>query len=82
MQAPALHLSLHLHDPCADSPLRAASAQHSVTAPHAAAGARPRYSLVLKLVLHPPEGSEGDVPVRLADVGWGEPTPFGSAAIC
>ena len=58
------------------------SAQHSVTAPHAAAGARPRYSLVLKLVLHPPEGSEGDVHVRLADAGWGEPTPFGSAAIC
>jgi len=45
---------------------------HSVTAPRKAAGRRPRYSLVLKLVLH------GAV-IRLADPSWGEPEMIGSA---
>ena len=51
---------------------------HAVTAPHASAGPRPRYSLVLKLVLHPPAGSEARV--VLADPAWGDPAAFGSAA--
>lgn len=47
---------------------------HAVTAPTALAGSRPRYSLVLKLVLHPPEGST--ITPRLAP---GKATRFGSA---
>eukprot|EP00964_Phaeocystis_antarctica_P057609 scaffold34109_cov73-Phaeocystis_antarctica.AAC.5 len=55
---------------------------HSVTPPHAAAGERPRYSLVLKLVLHPADASgESEARVQLADPAWGEPTAFGSAAV-
>ena len=54
---------------------------HSVTRPHAAAGDRPRYSLVLKLVLHPPASGESAARVQLADPAWGEPAAFGSAAL-
>ena len=54
---------------------------HSVTRPHAAAGERPRYSLVLKLVLHPPASGESAARVQLADPAWGEPAAFGSAAL-
>lgn len=50
---------------------------HSVTAPRPAAGVRPRYSLVLKLVLHPAPGT-GAVP-RISLPRWGEPAAFGSA---
>ena len=49
---------------------------HSVTAPLAAAGDRPRYSLVLKCVVHPRKaGAE----VAIADAAWGEPQRIGSA---
>ena len=69
---------------------------HKVTAPTAAAGARPRYSLVLKLVLHPPrscpldlepEGGTGSVrdlaprSVRLGLPEWSV-TKVGSARAC
>ena len=50
---------------------------HAVSRPRAAARARARYSLVLKLVLHPREG--GAAP-RLAPASWGPPRLFGSAA--
>ena len=55
---------------------------HAMSAPHRCAGSRPRYSLALKLVLHPnaPDGvSKHKQAVRIAPVGWGEPEPFGSA---
>mmetsp|Transcript_44836 Transcript_44836/g.82491 ORF Transcript_44836/g.82491 Transcript_44836/m.82491 type:complete len:587 (-) Transcript_44836:138-1898(-) len=54
---------------------------HSVTAPESTAGDRPRYSLVLKLVIHPPAGgAAARVSPRLADESkWGPPQPFGSA---
>ena len=51
---------------------------HAVSRPRAAARARARYSLVLKLVLHPPASSEARV--VLADPAWGDPAAFGSAA--
>lgn len=54
---------------------------HSVTRPHAAAGERPRYSLVLKLVLHPAASGESAARVQLADPAWGEPAAIGSAAL-
>lgn len=56
---------------------------HAVTAPSDAAGTRPRYSMVLKLVLHPIGGAAGDAPqqpLALAPKSWGVATPFGSAA--
>ena len=49
---------------------------HSVTAPSVEAGDRPRYSLVLKLILHP--RSNGDVP-QIAIHDWGDATAIGSA---
>jgi len=49
---------------------------HSVTAPEESAGERPRYSLALKLVVHPTQEER----VRLTPAGWGEPLLFGSAA--
>ncbi len=54
--------------------------QHAVTAPKLAAGCRPRYSLVLKLVLHPGESMRpGLGTIRLVAGGDGEPTRVGSA---
>ena len=50
---------------------------HAVTAPTDAAGSRPRYSLVLKLVLY---ASGGAGVARLADPAWGQPQRMGSAA--
>ena len=65
---------------------------HKVTAPLAAAGpSRPRYSLVLKLVIHPAlptaaSTGEGESSlqqvVRLAPATWDSPTAFGSALSC
>ena len=50
---------------------------HSVSAPHEAAGSRPRYSLVLKLVLHPQSGDSPPPDIALAE--WGTPRLVGSA---
>lgn len=50
---------------------------HAVTAPLAAAGRRPRYSLVLKLCLHP-DGDEAAPAFWLPDAAW-QPALFGSA---
>lgn len=54
---------------------------HSVSAPEPTAGERPRYSLVIKLVIHPTvEGPAERVSPRLVDTSrWGPPEPFGSA---
>ena len=49
---------------------------HSVTAPNALAGDRPRYSLVLKLVVHPPDGG----PLITPRLARSEAVLFGSAA--
>lgn len=52
---------------------------HRVVAPAAAAGQRPRYSLVLKLVLHPKvEGQDMDLSCGRHNL-WPEPTVVGSA---
>ena len=52
---------------------------HTVTAPEATAGRRPRYSLVWKLVLHP-RGEGGDVDLACGRGSmWPEPTIVGSA---
>lgn len=51
---------------------------HSVTAPNPAAGERPRYSLVLKCVMHPRAGPTQRV--ALARDEWGAPLCVGSAA--
>jgi 2OG-Fe(II) oxygenase superfamily len=57
---------------------------HTVVAPHAAAGRRPRYSLVWKLILHPREGEEEHQQdmrdLRFGRENWPEPIFFGSAA--
>lgn len=53
---------------------------HAVTHPEPAAGPRPRYSLALKMVLHPAAGAAATAPVSFVDVArWGPPQPFGSA---
>lgn len=56
---------------------------HAVGAPRPAAGTRPRYSMALKLVVHPPASGSpgGGRRVRMTIPAWGEPVPFGSAAV-
>ncbi|KAL6781906.1 hypothetical protein ACKKBF_B09910 [Auxenochlorella protothecoides x Auxenochlorella symbiontica] len=51
---------------------------HRLSAPSAAAGGRPRFSLVWKLALVPRRAGRGVDLARAA--AWGLPTPFGSAA--
>lgn len=57
---------------------------HTVVAPHAAAGQRPRYSLVWKLVLHPRSVGQ-DMKLLAQGVGrkalWPDTEYFGSAAL-
>ncbi|KAG2443341.1 hypothetical protein HYH02_009405 [Chlamydomonas schloesseri] len=51
---------------------------HRLSPPSAAAGGRPRYSLVWKLVFLPRRPGQR---VSLARRDWGRPAPFGSAAL-
>ncbi|PNH11163.1 Ankyrin repeat domain-containing protein [Tetrabaena socialis] len=51
---------------------------HRLSVPSLAAGGRPRYSLVWKLVFVPRLPTQR---VSLARPEWGKPTPFGSAAV-
>jgi len=51
---------------------------HKVTAPTEAAGGRPRYSLVWKLVLHAKENQAAGTSSFGSE--WGTPTEFGSAS--
>jgi 2OG-Fe(II) oxygenase superfamily len=51
---------------------------HTVVAPTEAAGKRPRYSLVWKLVLHPKHHNQD---MSLHQQGWPEPALLGSAAL-
>ena len=53
---------------------------HTVVAPLAAAGRRPRYSLVWKLILHPREENQDMRDLRFGRENWPEPILFGSAA--
>lgn len=53
---------------------------HSVVAPKLAAGKRPRYSLVWKLVLHPSHNDSQDMKESIRQVTWPQPTRIGSAA--
>lgn len=52
---------------------------HKVTAPHATAGKRPRYSLVWKLILHPREPNQDMKKLCNDGYYWPEPTLIGSA---
>mmetsp|Transcript_23521 Transcript_23521/g.30691 ORF Transcript_23521/g.30691 Transcript_23521/m.30691 type:complete len:102 (-) Transcript_23521:109-414(-) len=51
---------------------------HTVVAPNEAAGKRPRYSLVWKLILHPKEPDQ-DMDNLAGGRVWPEPILFGSA---
>ncbi|CAB9498629.1 expressed unknown protein [Seminavis robusta] len=51
---------------------------HSVVAPTSAAGARPRYSLVWKLILHPKQRQQ-DMRQSLCQPNWPDATRIGSA---
>jgi hypothetical protein len=53
---------------------------HRVVAPLAAAGNRPRYSLVWKLILHPKEHGQ-DMTDLAGERQWPEPLLLGSAAV-
>ena len=54
---------------------------HRLSAPSAAAGGRPRYSLVWKLALTPRPGvPAAQTACCIARPEWGRPTAFGSAA--
>jgi hypothetical protein len=53
---------------------------HSVVAPLEAAGNRPRYSLVWKLILHPKEHGQ-DMTDLAGERQWPEPLRLGSAAV-
>ncbi len=50
---------------------------HKLNPPTRAAGARPRYSLVFKLVFMPRQPGQR---MSLERRDWGRPVPFGSAA--
>lgn len=52
---------------------------HSVVAPLEAAGKRPRYSLVWKLILHPKHSNQGMTDLAM-NREWPEPLLLGSAA--
>ena len=52
---------------------------HTVVAPEAAAGKRPRYSLVWKLVLHPRTSNQDMTDLSGPHEGWPEPKLIGSA---
>jgi hypothetical protein len=52
---------------------------HTVVAPEAAAGKRPRYSLVWKLVLHPKTLNQDMTDLSGPHKGWPEPKLIGSA---
>jgi hypothetical protein len=52
---------------------------HTVVAPEAAAGKRPRYSLVWKLVLHPTTQNQDMCKLSGTNTGWPKPILVGSA---
>jgi hypothetical protein len=52
---------------------------HTVVAPESAAGKRPRYSLVWKLVLHPRTSNQDMTDLSGPHEGWPEPKLVGSA---
>lgn len=52
---------------------------HTVTPPKAAAGKRPRYSLVWKLILHPKNENQDMTDLSNSSSSWPKPELFGSA---